>query len=177
MVGATHTRRVDVRIVASTNRDPQKLVSKGLLREDLFYRLNVIAIAVPPLRERGDDTLLLTRRFAARFAEAFGRSTPQFSDAALRALRAYSWPGNVRELENVVQRAVVMCESDVIGIRDLPPLMRVGPARGPAPGRRLDEVEHDHIRTVLATCDGNRSRAARILGIDRKTLRSKLATH
>ena len=179
MVGATRPRRVDVRIVASTNRDPLKLVSKGLLREDLFYRLNVIAIAVPPLRERGDDTLLLTRHFAVRFAEAFGRSTPQFSDAALRALRGYPWPGNVRELENVVQRAVVMCESDVIGVRDLPPLMRAGPAREPGagPGRRLDEVEHDYILTVLATCEGNRSRAARVLGIDRKTLRSKLASH
>ena len=177
MVGATRPRRVDVRIVASTNRDPLKLVSKGLLREDLFYRLNVIAIAVPPLRERGDDTLLLTRHFAVRFAEAFGRSTPQFSDAALRALRGYPWPGNVRELENVVQRAVVMCEGSVIGVRDLPPLMRVGPSREPGPGRRLEEVEHDHILTVLATCEGNRSRAARILGIDRKTLRSKLATH
>ena len=177
MVGATRSRRVDVRIVASTNRDPQKLVSKGILREDLFYRLNVIAIAVPPLRERGNDTLLLTRHFAARFAEEFGRPTPRFSDAALRALQAYTWPGNVRELENVVQRVVVMCEGDVVGVRDLPPLMRVGAPRESQSGRPLAEVEHAHISSVLASCEGNRSRAARILGIDRKTLRSKLATH
>jgi DNA-binding NtrC family response regulator len=177
MVGATRSRKVDVRIVASTNRDPQTLVAKGLLREDLFYRLNVIAIAVPPLRERGDDALLLIRHFAARFAEAFGRPTPEFSEAALRALRAYAWPGNVRELENVVQRVVVMCEGDTVGVRDLPPLMRVGAPPEGSLGRPLSDVEHEHICNVLATCDGNRSRAARILGIDRKTLRAKLAAH
>ena len=177
MLGANHSRRVDIRIVASTNRDPQALVDKGLIREDLFYRLNVIAITVPPLRQRGDDTLLLARHFARRFAEEFGKPLPGFSDAALRALSGYYWPGNVRELENVIQRLVVMSEGDVIELRDLPPLMRSPASRDAAPGRPLAEVETDYIRSVLASCDGNRTHAARILGIDRKTLREKLKVH
>jgi two-component system, NtrC family, response regulator HydG len=177
MVGATHPRRVDVRIVASTNRDPQTLVEKGLIREDLFYRLNVLTITVPPLRQRDDDTLLLARHFARHFAGELGKPQPDFSDGALRALRSYAWPGNVRELENVIQSLLVMSEEGVIEVRDLPPPMRSGASRDAAPGRPLREVECDYIRSVLASCDGNRSHAAHILGIDRKTLREKLKTH
>ncbi|MFH1175955.1 MAG: sigma-54 dependent transcriptional regulator, partial [Acidobacteriota bacterium] len=174
MVGATRTRRVDVRIVAATNRDPAGLVEKGVLREDLFYRLNVISISIPPLRERGDDILLLAHHFARKFAQDSGRPAPEFSDGALRALRSYYWPGNARELENVIQRLVVMCESSLIEVADLPSLMRFSALRGTGLDRTLAEVEREYIRNVLASCGGNRTRAAEILAIDRKTLRERL---
>jgi two-component system response regulator HydG len=166
-----------VRVVTSTNRDPQTLVQKGVLREDLFYRLNVIAVAIPPLRERGDDVLLLAHRFARKFAAEFGKAVPQFSEAALRALRTHTWPGNVRELENVIQRLVVMCEGGTIEVRDLPALMRFSALRESTVTRPLAEIELDYIRSVLSSVEGNRSQAARILGIDRKTLREKLKFH
>ncbi|MBI4917403.1 MAG: sigma-54-dependent Fis family transcriptional regulator [Acidobacteria bacterium] len=177
MVGATRSRRVDVRVVTSTNRDPQTLVAKAVLREDLFYRLNVIAVAIPPLRERGDDILLLAHHFARKFAAEFGKAVPQLSEAALRALRAHTWPGNVRELENVIQRLVVMCEGGTIEVRDLPALMRFSALRESTVTRPLVEIELDYIRSVLSSVEGNRSQAARILGIDRKTLREKLKFH
>jgi len=174
MVGATRTRKVDIRIVTATNRNPASLVEKGILREDLFYRLNVITISIPPLRDRGDDILLLVDHFARRFAKEYGTRTPQFSDHALRALRQYYWPGNVRELENVVQRLVLMSEEEVIDVFDLPTLMRFSALPETGLNRTLSDVEHDYIRNVLASVGGNRTRAAKILGIDRKTLREKL---
>jgi DNA-binding NtrC family response regulator len=174
MVGMTRPRKVDVRIVASTNRAPETLVAKGILREDLFYRLNVVPISIPPLRERGDDALLLAHHFARRFAEEAGRAEPAFTAQALRALAEYSWPGNVRELENVVQSAVVMTEGDTIDVTDLPSLLRFQAPREAGGGQTLAEVEARHIRRVLAGCGGNRTRAATVLGIDRKTLREKL---
>jgi DNA-binding NtrC family response regulator len=174
MVGANLPRRVDVRIVASTNRDTATLVSKCALREDLFYRLNVIPIRLPPLRERGDDVLLLADTFARKFAEAAGRAAPAFSPEALRALTGYPWPGNVRELENLVHNLVVMLEGDTIEVSDLPPALRYTLPREGAPLTSLAEVEARHLRSVLAACGGNRTQAAKILGIDRKTLREKL---
>ena len=174
MVGSTKTQNVDVRILAATNRNLQGLVAKRVFREDLFYRLNVIAINVPPLRERGKDVVLLCHHFAARFAGELGRPTPQFSDRALQVIRNYYWPGNVRELENVVQRLVVMNEEEVIDAPDLPSLIRLSPPRRTGLHRTLAEVEAEHIRNVLADVGGNKTRAARILGIDRKTLRGKL---
>ncbi|UCE18703.1 MAG: sigma-54-dependent Fis family transcriptional regulator [Gemmatimonadota bacterium] len=174
MVGSSKPRKVDVRIVAATNKDLLNLVQKGTFREDLFYRLNVITIFMPPLRERGDDVLLLIHRFASRFSEASGKPVPTFSDDALEVLRNYQWPGNVRELENVIQRLVVMIESDVIRIPDLPSLMRFSAPRDTGLNRTLAEVEVEHIRNVLASVEGNKTRAAEILGIDRKTLREKL---
>jgi DNA-binding NtrC family response regulator len=174
MVGATRPQKVDVRIVAATNRDLVDLVRKNLFREDLFFRINVIPIRVPPLRERGDDILLLIRHFAGEFAAEAGRSPPRFSDNALAALRRYHWPGNVRELQNVIQRLVVMTEADAIDVADLPELMRFSALRGSRLNRTLAEVEMEHIRRVLESVGGNKSRAAGILGIDRKTLREKL---
>jgi two-component system, NtrC family, response regulator HydG len=174
MVGSTRQVKVDVRIMAATNKDLQTMVQKGTFREDLFYRLNVLPIVVPPLRRRGNDVLLLARHFATRYGREHDRAAPRFSEAALEALRGYSWPGNVRELENLVQRLIVMVDDDVIDVPDLPYLMRF-----PAPGqakvnRSLLDVEVEHIRNVLASVDGNRTKAAEILGIDRKTLREKL---
>jgi len=174
MVGATRSRKVDVRIIAATNKDLMSLVRKGIFREDLFFRLNVITISMPPLRERGDDILLLAHHFATKFAEEFGKPTPQLSDNALQVLRNYHWPGNVRELENVVQRLVVMTDGELIEVSDLPSLMRFSALRETGLNRTLAEVEAEYIRNVLASVDGNKTKAAEILGIDRKTLREKL---
>jgi DNA-binding NtrC family response regulator len=177
MVGSSRSRRVDVRILASTNKDLYSLVKKGVFREDLFFRINVITIEVPPLRERGDDILLLTQYFANKFAEELGKPAPRFSDNALQVLRNYNWPGNVRELENVIQRLVVMTDGDLIEVPDLPSLMRFSALRETGLRRTLAEVEAEYIRNVLASVDGNKTRAAEILGIDRKTLREKLKSH
>ncbi len=174
MVGATRSRKVDVRIIAATNKDLASLAVKGIFREDLFFRLNVLTIVMPPLRERGDDILLLAHHFANRFAEEFGKPAPRFSDNALQVLRNYHWPGNVRELENVVQRLVVMTDDDLIEVSDLPSLMRFSALRETGLNRTLAEVESEYIRNVLASVNGNKTKAAEILDIDRKTLREKL---
>jgi len=143
----------------------------------LFYRLDVLTIELPPLRERGDDVLLLAQHFAVKFAQELGRPAPEFSDRALKVLRDYNWPGNVRELENVIQRLVVMNEGDAIEVADLPNLMHFSALRETGLDRTLAEVESQYIRSVLESVSGNKSQAARILGIDRKTLREKLARH
>jgi two-component system response regulator HydG len=174
MVGSNRTRKVDVRILAATNKNLQGLVKKGFFREDLFYRLNVITIDIPPLRERGDDILLLAHHFLTQFAAESGKTTLRFSDEALQSLRSYNWPGNVRELENVIQRLVVMTDGNIIEVPDLPSLMRFSALRKTGFNRTLAEVESEYITNVLASLDGNKTRAAEILGIDRKTLREKL---
>jgi len=174
MVGSNRTRKVDVRILAATNKDLQGLVKKGLFREDLFYRLHVITIIIPPLRERGDDILLLAHHFLTQFAAESGKATPRFSDEAVQSLRSYNWPGNVRELENVIQRLVVMTDGDLIEVPDLPSLMRFSALRNTGFIRTLAEVENEYISNVLSSVNGNKTRAAEILGIDRKTLREKL---
>lgn len=174
MVGSMRPRRVDVRILAATNKNLSSLIEKGRFREDLFFRLNVLTIEVPPLRDRGDDVIRLARHFAARFArEREGREL-RFSDAALRILKGYSWPGNVRELENLIHRLSIMSEEDEIDVPDLPALMRFSAPREVGINRTLAEVEAQHIRNVLESVGGNRTKAAEILGVDRKTLRMKL---
>jgi DNA-binding NtrC family response regulator len=174
MVGASRSRKVDVRIMAATNKELQSLIKKGAFREDLYFRLNVIAIDVPPLRRRGDDILILVRHFSEKFSAEFGKEPPRFSDRTLRALRGYSWPGNVRELENLVQRVIVMVDGKEIEPADLPTPMRFAAPRPASGHRMLAEVEAEHIRLVLAQAGGNKTKAAEILGIDRKTLREKL---
>jgi DNA-binding NtrC family response regulator len=176
-VGAAIPQKVDVRIIAATNKDLPALVKKEVFREDLFYRFNVITIKVPPLREREDDVLLLANYFIAKFAKETGKTLPHFSDEALQALRNYYWPGNVRELENLMQRLVVMIDEEIIEVVDLPMHMHFSAERGRGLHRTLAEVEVEHIRNVLASVDGNKTRAAEILGIDRKTLREKLKQH
>jgi len=173
MVGSTQPRKVNVRILAATNKDLLSLVKKGVFREDLYYRLNVIEIAIPPLHDRGDDIILLTRHFARKFAKEVEKPEPRFSDRALAILRNYAWPGNVRELENVVHSLVVMTDARIIDVPDLPALMRFAGVREKGVNRTLVEVESEHIRNVLASVGGNKARAAEILGIDRKTLRRK----
>ena len=174
MVGSDRPRKVDVRIVAASNKDLRTLVKNGTFREDLFFRLNVITITMPPLRDRNDDVLLLASHFAGKFAEELGGTVPQLSDDVLKILRHYQWPGNVRELENLIQRLVVMTDGEVIKVPDLPSMMRFSVASEAGLDRTLAEVEVEHIRNVLASVGGNKVRAAEILGIDRKTLRAKL---
>jgi two-component system response regulator HydG len=174
MVGASRTRIVDVRILAATNTDLRSLVARGTFREDLYYRLHVIAIHLPPLRERGDDILLLINHFAEKYAAGADRPVPRFTTEALRLLRSYHWPGNVRELENVIQRLVLMTDGNVIDAPDLPSLMRCTDLGGSGFDRTLAEVEAKYIRDVLVSVGGNKSKAAGILGIDRRTLREKL---
>ena len=174
MVGANRSRQVDVRILAATNKHLPSLVQKDAFREDLFFRLSVITIAVPPLRERGEDVLLLARHFAEKYAEDQGVPVPEFSGRVLDVLRGYNWPGNVRELENLVQRLIVMSDGDSVDVPDLPSLMRFSVSRSSGLHRTLADVESEHIRNVLADVGGNKTRAAEILGIDRKTLRQKL---
>jgi DNA-binding NtrC family response regulator len=174
MVGSSRPRKVDVRIIAASNQDLQALVKEGRFREDLFYRVSVITIQVPALRERRDDVLRLVKHFSGRFAREAGKPEPDFTDGAVRALRGYAWPGNVRELENLVHSLVVMTDLSKIDVPDLPSLMRFAVAQEESPTRSLAEMECEYIKRVLASVDGNKTRAAKILGIDRKTLREKL---
>jgi len=174
LVGASRPRRVDVRILAATNMNLQRLVERQLFREDLYFRLNVIAIEIPPLRTRGNDLLLLARHFAEKYARELGRPVPRFTDAVLQSFLSYPWPGNVRELENIVQRLIVMVEGETIDAPSLPAGMRFSAPMPTQLHRTLAEVETEHVRAVLASVGQNKTLAARILGIDRKTLREKL---
>lgn len=174
MVGSRRMQNIDVRIIAATNKDLRKLVEKEVFREDLFYRLNVLTITLPPLRDRSDDIPLLTRHFVEKFSRELDKPALRFSGKALRVLRDYHWPGNIRELENVLQHLIVMTEGDIIDVPDLPSLMHFSALRTTGFRRKLAEVEAEHIHNVLAGVDGNKSRAAEVLGIDRKTLREKL---
>ena len=180
-IGAREERAFDVRVIASTHRDLGREVAAGRFREDLFYRLNVLSLAVPALRERPQDILPLSRRFLARAASEFGREVQGLSPAAVTALELHAWPGNVRELENTLQRAVLMGSGPWIEVDDL----SLGAVRSPASAddvvaigdRSLRCVEQNLIRRVLAESSGNRSRAASVLGINRTTLYAKLKTY
>jgi DNA-binding NtrC family response regulator len=176
MIGATQPRQIDVRILAATNKDLSNLVEKKLFREDLYFRLNVITITVPPLRERGDDILLLINHFASKYSKEMGTPVPEFTDRTLKVLRQYNWPGNVRELENTIQRLIIMTDGNTIDVPDLPSIMRFSISRGKGLNRTLAEIEEEYIQNVLASVNGNKTKAAEILGIDRKTLREKLKT-
>jgi DNA-binding NtrC family response regulator len=184
-VGAVETQKVDVRVVAATHRDLAHDVGSGRFREDLYYRLNVIVLAIPPLRERAEDIPMLVEHFVARIAERVRRVRPVVSDAALEWLCAQRWPGNVRELENAVERAVVLASGEVLEIADFQP--QAGGAIAPAPlapgapdddyplaRLSLEELEKLHIQKILERCAGQKARAASILGINRTTLWKKL---
>ncbi len=170
-VGETQTRRADVRVVSATNRDLESDVAGGRFREDLLYRLNVIEIRVPPLRERREDTVALARHFMAFFARQAKKPLPELAAEAEAALLRYEWPGNVRELRNAMERAVVLMDGRVLDASALPRKVADAPATGPALGDdvTLDDVEKEHIRRVLLRA-GSLDDAARILGIDPSTL-------
>jgi two-component system response regulator HydG len=175
MVGSRRPQKLDVRIIAATNKDLFMLMKKGLFREDLYYRLNVITIQLPPLRERNEDILLLINYFLERFAKEASKPVPKFSDKALQVLQHYYWPGNVREMENVIQRLVVMTEEPIIDAPDLPSLMRFSALQHKTDiSQTLEQMETQYITHVLESVNNNKSKAAKILGIDRKTLRKKL---
>jgi two-component system, NtrC family, response regulator HydG len=174
MVGSKKPNKVNIRIVAATNVDLMQLVKKGLFREDLYYRLNIISIDLPPLRERDTDVMLLLDFFLNKYVRELGKGPMQFSPKALKALTGYAWPGNVRELQNLVHRLVIMADDNTIDTPDLPENFRFSATRSQRLNRRLAEVEKDYITDVLAANKNNISQAAQILGIDRKTLREKL---
>ncbi len=170
-VGETRTRRADVRIQAATNRDLDTDVKAGRFREDLLFRLNVLEVRVPSLRERTEDILPLARRFLAFFARAVGRPLPHFSPAAEKVLTAYEWPGNVRELRNTIERAMILWPSAVVEPEAFPERIAGTRDRGPTIGGKftLDELERAHIAAVVARCP-TMEEAAAILGIDDSTL-------
>jgi DNA-binding NtrC family response regulator len=179
-VGSTKTQRVDARVILATNEDLTKAVQQGRFRQDLFYRINVINVELPPLRERIADIPLLARHFLARTAEDAGRPTAGFSDEALAALQRYSWPGNVRELQNVVERAVLLGRGPVVRPEDLPASVAAGMphALAPADGKILKEAlevpERQIILDVLELHNWNRNATADALGINRTTLYKKM---
>jgi len=165
----------DFRLICATHRDLDRLMEEGRIRSDFYYRINVITILVPPLRERRDDVPLLAYHFLQGFAREMGRPVDGIVPAALRLLQGYDWPGNVRELKNVIERAVVVNRSGTIKENDLTFLRTAEP---PRPGiGSLEEVEADHIRKTLEACDWNISRAARVLGIHRGTLTRRMKKH
>ena len=175
MVGADGHRKVDVRVIAATNKDLVALVARGAFREDLFYRLYIVTIDLPPLRERGDDILLLIRHFLRGFSAQSGRPVPKLTDRAIEALRAYPWPGNVRELQNLLQRLTILTDGE-IDVTALPVVMRFTVRGERGLQRTLADVEREHIEAVLASVGGNKTRASEILGISRKSLRERLKT-
>jgi DNA-binding NtrC family response regulator len=179
-VGATDATPIDVRLLAATNRDLEEEIKRGTFRSDLFYRLNVIALHLPPLRDRRDDIPLLVDAFLHKAAEARGEVTKRVSDSALEALRSFSWPGNVRELENALERAVILTPGEVIDLNVLPERVterRAEPLvsdRAPSTPT-LDVIERAYIMWVLQSEGGNKTRAADVLGIDPSTLYRKLS--
>ena len=180
-VGAPAPVTIDVRIVAATHRDLEALVAEGRFRHDLYYRLNVITIQVPPLRERMEDLVPLIAHFLEKHGRRLGRSECTLSPGAMAALRRHHWPGNVRELENALERALVLGRDDVLWLEDLPEALRrrdafaTAPAGGPP--LPLSEVEREHILRTLREVRGNKTAAARLLGLDRKTLYRKLESY
>lgn len=176
MLGGRKPLKLDLRIMAASNKNLGTLVSKGAFREDLYYRLNVISIEVPPLRERGDDISLLTAYFADKFSRKLGRPQPEFSAQVLEAFKNYYWPGNVRELENVIQRILVLNENELIELSDVPEFLHPNSARSLVPDRTLAQIEAEHILRTMAVHGDNKTKVAQVLGIDRKTLREKLKT-
>lgn len=170
-VGSDTPVQVDTRLVAATNRDLAKAVEEGRFRDDLYYRINVIELVVPPLAERQDDLLPLARRFATEFAGAPARLSPQ----AIQCLLAHQWPGNVRELRNAIQRSCLLCRGDVILPEHLPPKVAALASAGEAAcAGRLSQVERAAILATLEECGGNRTQAAKKLGISRRSLIYKI---
>ncbi|KQC03823.1 MAG: Fis family transcriptional regulator [Candidatus Cloacimonas sp. SDB] len=174
MIGSNDPQKVDVRILAATNKDLYELKELNKFREDLFYRLNVLTIHIPPLRERENDIFELANYFASKYAEEFNKKIPAFSDEVLELFRDYSWQGNVRELENLVHRLIILNDNDIIEKADLPESMKSRTFSTRDLKKSLSEIEVEHIQKVLEFCGNNKSKAAEILQIDRKTLNNKL---
>jgi len=166
-LGGTEPVKVNVRLIAATNKDMEEAIRQGTFREDLFYRLNVFVIYIPPLRERKPDVLLLADHFLQRFAQEHGKDIRRISTPAIDMLTAYHWPGNVRELQNVIERAVLVCDGQVIHAHHLPPTLQTAEASGTVMNVSLSEAvaafERDLLQDALKTTRGNRAKAARLL--------------
>lgn len=178
-VGSQETLKVNVRIVATSNRDLEQMIRKGDFREDLFYRLNVIPLSLPPLRERKSDIPMLAEHFLMRYNEQNDRSIKGFTSKAMRLLGGYHWPGNIRELENYIERAVVLTTGDSISEDDLPSYLALGELAQHSPASiegemTIAEMEKVAIINMLEKYGGNRTKAAEVLGISSRTLRNKL---
>jgi len=181
-VGAESEVSTDVRLIAATNRNLEEMVEEKSFREDLYYRINVIHIPLPPLRARGGDVLLLAQHMLRQHAAMFDKKVHGLSTAAAERMLAYDWPGNVRELGNCLERAVALAHFEEIQVEDLPEKIRNQQSRKAAPMSgsdhaellTLEEVERRHVLRVLEACHGNRTDAAKVLGLDRKTLYRKL---
>jgi len=179
-LGSNRPLRLEARVLAATNRDLAEMVEAGTFRRDLFYRIAVVKLRVPPLRDRGDDLLLLATRILLDLAQTAGRRVEGFSPAAIDAIVAYAWPGNVRELRNAIERALVVGEGRWLEPQDLPETVHGAPP--PQPGdeslirlpARLDLLEARAIQAALRATGGNQSQAAALLGIGRSTLHRKL---
>ena len=181
-VGSSQSRHVDVRVLAATNRDLKAVVADGQFREDLYFRLDVLPIRIPPLRERIEDLALLIDHFRQKLAKRFGRPAPAVSAAAMDAMKRYRWPGNVRELENTLEQVFILCDKDSIGVDDLPEKFKTrepqtGDVQLPSGGLILEEVEQDLIRQALARSGGRIKEAAELLGLSYKTLQYRLKKH
>jgi two-component system response regulator PilR (NtrC family) len=185
-VGGTEETEVDVRIIAATNRSLEEMVRERRFREDLFYRLNVIPLRIPPLRERREDIPLLARHFLERFTKSMGKRVAEISKEAMQALSRYGWPGNVRELENVMERAVALETTEAVLAERLPDTLRGGAAPIPA-GPRIEDgfslddyirsLESELVQRALVEAAGDRARAARLLGITPRSLRYLIQKH
>ncbi len=180
-LGGSETVKVDVRLIAATHRDLDKMVAEGTFRQDLFFRLSVVPVELPPLRERSEDIPLLADFFLKRYSKKNRKDIKGFHPQALVLLARYAWPGNIRELENSIERAVILCLGEQITPRELPPQMvpedfvrSVADPAVPATGLTLKDVEREVIRATLEQTGGNRSRAAKLLGIARQTLLNKI---
>jgi DNA-binding NtrC family response regulator len=176
-VGGNETLKVDVRVIAATNRDLRQRIIDGAFREDLYYRLNVVTLEIPPLRQRASDIAELAMFFLGRYAEENGKRIEGFTDDALSALSAHTWPGNVRELENVIERAVVLCDSSRVEPRHLPASLDATASQGsapPIPGSTIYDLERFAILKTLEACKGSTSKAASILGISPRKIQYKL---
>ncbi len=176
MIGSNRSQKIDVRIIAATNSDLLEMTKQGHFREDLYYRLNVIDIETPALRDRKDDIPLLVRFFIQKYTNEFQKYRVKISEKALEILVRHSWPGNIRELENVVQRAIIMCDEQ-IEVEDLPEYLKLSEPRANLTEsniKTLKEFEKEYILKVLALMNDNKTKAAEVLGIDRKTLRMKM---
>lgn len=176
-VGETRPMKVDVRVIAATNRDLEKMIADGAFRDDLYYRLAVVSIRVPPLRERSDDIPLLVDHFLTKHADKLGRQRPTVEKAVYSAFNLYSWPGNIRELENVIERALVLDKDGIIGLDDLPDRLRTREHRVgnlhielPDEGISLEDVERELLLAALEKHNWNQTRAAAFLNITRSTL-------
>ena len=178
-VGGTETLKVDVRVIAATNRDLEAEVAAGRFRDELYYRLNVVTVVMPPLRRRKGDIPALVSHFIEKYVKTYNKTVRMLGPGTLNALLAHDWPGNVRELENAIERAIVLCANGELTLNDLPPSLRNAQAHPPAssvlvPGATLQDMERDAILRTLALVNGSTTRAAELLGISVRKVQYRL---